>query len=341
MQFKNAHDDSKELVDVPLPDNSIIVFSRRSQKDWLHSIKEDKTIENCRISLTFRYLAPFNLNSTVIIGDSNTHPLTFGDGKGKLGKWMPGECIEASRIHKIPEPQSIGPYRNIILNVGVNDINRYNRKSTPSLISEYESKCKTILLMYPKCKLFVSLLLPTKKENLNAQINEFNEHLVEMSNNYKNIFIIRHMSLVDRNGMLDPLLGRFDRYGKPDGDDYLHLGNAGIGVFVKTIKSCVLFKRQSDGSSIPSSAPTATGPSRLVSSSQSRPTGPPASGSYPSIPTLPSRMHHPPGPWFPPVPPAGYPPGSRFGNYPAYAQALTRPNFQFRGPSLNDGFQYT
>ena len=109
---------------VTLPDNSLMVFSRHSQSFWNHEIPQDESVEGIRYSLTFRCVKPFNINSTVIYGDSNTQYLVFGDGEGKFGKWMPGTRIKAQRIQDIPSAEEILPYQNIVFNVGINDLNR-------------------------------------------------------------------------------------------------------------------------------------------------------------------------------------------------------------------------
>ena len=114
-------------------------FTRASQDFYHHSIEADDSINQPRYSLTFRHLTPYNLNYTVIIGDSNTKNLVFGADKGKLGMWMPGCRIKASKISNIPDPNSIGPCRNILFNVGINDVQGENPKSAKLLASLLDS----------------------------------------------------------------------------------------------------------------------------------------------------------------------------------------------------------
>ena len=41
-----THEDTdKELIDVSLPDNSLLTFSRKSQEFWKHAITADESIE--------------------------------------------------------------------------------------------------------------------------------------------------------------------------------------------------------------------------------------------------------------------------------------------------------
>ena len=85
-----THEDTdKEQIDVSLPDNSLLTFSRKSQKFWKHAITADESINLKRYSITIRDVKPYNMNSTAVIGDSNTADLRFGPNKGSLGIWLP------------------------------------------------------------------------------------------------------------------------------------------------------------------------------------------------------------------------------------------------------------
>ena len=116
-----------------------------------------------------------------------------------------------------------------------------NRRSNESLINILEWKCKNILDVYPRCRLFISLLLPTKLESLNHRVREFNNLLLDFSHSYKNINIIDHSKLlVDQNNCLDENMGRYSKAdGGPLTTDTLHLGKKGIRVFAATLKSAV------------------------------------------------------------------------------------------------------
>ena len=157
-----------------LKDNDLLVFSRVSQDFYHHSIVSDESATGVRYSFTFRCLAPYNLNYTKIIGDSKTQELVFGPDRGKLGQWLPGALMKASKIANIPDPFSIGPCRNAVIHVGLNDVQAHNPKSAQFLSNLFESKIKSILSVYPKKKIFLSLLLPTKDTKLNFRVNELN-----------------------------------------------------------------------------------------------------------------------------------------------------------------------
>lgn len=232
-----------------LDNNSILVSNRFAQDFWMHSIEKcDDPCEE-RISFTFRHISPCFLNSTVIVGDSNTRILQFGDGKGKFGKWMPGERIEAIHIEDIPDPHKIGPYRNIVMHTGINNIKNRNSRSINELGNIFEQKCKSIVEVYPKCKIHVSLLLPTKVDSINHRVKELNNVLRDICHSHKNLSVIDHPfdELCDSTGCLKDECGRFDKEaGTPLSRDVLHLGKKGLRVLAVSIKSCVMgkYKRQ-------------------------------------------------------------------------------------------------
>ncbi len=242
----NSDENSQELV---LEDKSVLVSSRKAQDFWKHTIL--KTDEECavRYSFTFRHIAPHFLNSTIIIGDSNTKLLQFGENKGRFGKWMPGKRVEALHVENIPDPIDIGPYRNIVIHTGINNIKDRNRQSNRYLGNIVESSCKNIIDVYPKCKIYLSLLLPTKLESLNYRVREFNNILHDVAHSYKNVNVIDHplAALCDSYGCLKDEFGRYDRVAQaPLTRDTLHLGKNGLRVFARTIKSRVIGKFKSD-----------------------------------------------------------------------------------------------
>ena len=169
---------SSEVKSLSLKDSSIYVMTRYSQDFWQHGINEednpDNGDENVRYSFTFRHVAPHFLNSTVIIGDSNTKYIKFGKGIGTLGKWVPGRRVQAAKIEHIPPPQEIGPYRNIILHTGINNLTEERRPSNRALMAHLKRKCGDIQAVYPNSKLYVSLVLPTKSKFVNNRVNELN-----------------------------------------------------------------------------------------------------------------------------------------------------------------------
>ena len=248
-EMKFADNTGNHCQTLLLESSSVLVSSRLAQDFWMHSI--ERTDDPCdeRISLTFRHIAPHFLNSTVIVGDSNTRLLHFGDGKGKFGKWMPGNRLEAFHIEDIPDPVEIGPYRNVIIHTGVNNIKNRNSRSIQELGNILEDKCKSIMNVYPKCRISLSLLLPTKLDSINYRVKELNNVLRDISHSHKNISTIDHPfnELCDDNGCLKAEYGRFDKEsGTPLSRDALHLGKKGLRLLAVSLKSSVMgkYKRQ-------------------------------------------------------------------------------------------------
>ena len=172
-----------------LADSSLCTYSRFSQDFWTHGISKEESEDGIHYSFTFRNIAPHFLNSTVIIGDSNTTRLKFGPERGQFGRSMPGKQITAYTVEDIPSPKSIGPYRNIVLHTGINNIKIHNRRSCKSLADE-------IFSVYPRCKIFLSLALPTKSDLLNRRVREFN-NMLDLAHNYRRINIIETSSVAD------------------------------------------------------------------------------------------------------------------------------------------------
>jgi len=236
MSFRN--NDGSQQGELALEDSSFLLTSRYAQDFWQHGILPDDSTEE-RISLTFRHIAPYFINSTIILGDSNTSRINFGSGKGTLGSWMPGKRVKAGHIEAIPKATDIGPYRNIVIHTGVNSINvKRFRKSNTYLIHCIESKCKDILEVYPKSKVYVSLLLPTRSHYLNNEIRELNKEILNLTYRLGNVSIIENSIFGD---VLTDEFGRWDvKKNQPFTDDSLHLGKLGIRHFAMNIKNTVL-----------------------------------------------------------------------------------------------------
>ena len=243
MKFSNNSESKTE--EISMEDGSVLVTSRRAQDFWMYNVEQDTGSEAPSVSytLTFRHVAPHFINSTVIVGDSNTRFMSFGEGSGKFGAWLPSKRIEAFCIEDIPNPVEIGPYRNIVLHVGVNNNKRRDRRSNISLANELDNKCKDIIEIYPRSRIYLSLILPTKLDSLNYQANELNNMLIEISHSNRNVFIIEHPRslLCNLSGNLKPSMGRFDKVKNvPLDSDSLHLGIRGIRILARTIKESIL-----------------------------------------------------------------------------------------------------
>ncbi|KAL5250464.1 hypothetical protein ACHWQZ_G016257 [Mnemiopsis leidyi] len=167
--------------------------------------------DEVRYSFTFRHVAPFFKNSTVIVGDSNTKYIKFGKDAGTLGKWLPGKRMWAAKIGDIPSPKDIGPYRNIVIHSGINDIrDDFNRASNRALIGQLKRKCDDIQKLYPNAKLHLSLLLPTKSPHVNVRVRELNSLFIDFVFNRNNMFVIDNSVLGTQNGCMPSKYGDFN-----------------------------------------------------------------------------------------------------------------------------------
>ena len=138
-----------------------------------------------------------------------------------------------------------------------------------------EKKCLDIQTVYPKSRIFISLLLHTKLPHLNRSVKEFNDMILEMVHKNKRLNIIDNFALLsDSNGCYDDNYCRFD---KVTHQTYrADVGRKGLRIFSSSIKRCVSAKsgnqtrerfsatggnyraaagrpRRSDGSSLPTS----------------------------------------------------------------------------------------
>ena len=237
MLFNSINNTSTEIN---LPNNSLLAFSRSSQEFWKHEIPCCDSAA-VRYSLTFRQLAPFYVNSTLIVGDSNTANLKFGSGRSKFGVWMPGCRVKAGRINDIPDPKDLEfPYRNLIIHTGINDIRIPNHLPIPVLMNNLKNKCLALRGKFPKLKIHISMLLPTKDPGLNSMVTEFNRRIKTFTTEHTHISTISHANLADSSGKLSVNLGRHNEDGRPSMFDTVHLGSSGITLFCKNIKSCIV-----------------------------------------------------------------------------------------------------
>ena len=234
MEFTKIHS-TGSVQSLALSDNSILIFSRLSQSYWRHGIPKCDDETGPRYSITIRVNEPYHLNSTVVIGDSNTKGINFGDGPNCLGKWVPGTRIHASKIEDIPTPDKIGPYRNVIVHTGINNISRGNCKPAAELINDLKRKCSDIHITYPTAKIFISPVLPTKNYNLNVKVCMYNELLYDMCKNHHNLFIMNNAIFLDWHTYLMK-----DEYHNKKAGDILHLGKLGLKRFAMSFKAYVL-----------------------------------------------------------------------------------------------------
>ena len=158
---------------------------------------------------------------------------------------MPGKRVKVGTIEELPDAEKVGPYRNILIHTGINNLNsRNNRRSNGYLVEMLENKCDEYMKLYPQAKIYISLLLPTKLNSLNHLVREFNELLLDFTYKHKKLYIIDHSifgnKLSDEHGRYDTREGCFNNH------DFLHLGKSGLRLFANRIKKTIFGKRDSN-----------------------------------------------------------------------------------------------
>ena len=163
LKFVDNADSREEILNVS--DCSTYVISRYSQDFWRHGIDAVaatpesgdpvqtepivNTEDQVRYSFTYRHIAPFFRNSIVVIGYSNTQNFEFGYQRGKFGRWMPGKRVKAAKVEHIPQPSEIGPFRNVVIHTGINNLT--DKASPHKVINTLKKKCESIRSTYPNC----------------------------------------------------------------------------------------------------------------------------------------------------------------------------------------------
>ena len=237
VKFTEIH--SPNVVEKTVEPNSLYVMSGSSQSYWQHEIEKCQHFSDTdvRYSLTFRHVSKKYLRSTVVIGDSNTQSLRFGEGKGTFGHNIPGQRVKAIHIEDI-DPIDCCGYKNIFLHCGINNIKRHNVHSAEDVSACFDclrTKIDSIRKLCPKSKIVVSPILPTKNRDLNERAMCFNKLLFDYENISNANFTTHDFNVFcDGSGKLSEYMGRFK---KPN--DSLHLGANGIMKLVKLIRTCV------------------------------------------------------------------------------------------------------
>ena len=181
-----------------------------------------------RYSLTMRCVDISHLRSTIIVGDSNTKHIQFGEGRGKLGERYPGRRVKASRIANI-EPSECVEYKNVVIVCGTNDLRPENSPNIPKLVESMISKVNEICVLNPNATVYLMPVLPTRTLEMNRYIKSFNFSILNWVRRCKFHIVMPNVSsFLDNNEFLASALTR--------GGDSIHLGNRGLSKFVSIIK---------------------------------------------------------------------------------------------------------
>ena len=229
-------------------------MSRNSQNIFSHHIKNEFPNENLySFVLTFKCQNVNFMNSTCIVGDSNTKGIKFGSGKGTVGERYPGKQVYSPVIKDV-DPLSCASYQNVVLSLGVNDVRQMNIKcygDIKQIYARFKSQLRDIDQLNPRAKVFIVPVLPTGSEALNAKICDYNRLLInDLPKSFYNVSIVDGVPrfLDSRRNLLKKSLFR-----KPG--DILHINSAGHALLVRLVKDSIFRRRRRfvDGRSYSSS----------------------------------------------------------------------------------------
>ncbi len=118
-------------------------------------------------------------------------------------------------------------------------------------LNDLEGQCQKILAAYPKSKLYVCPILPTKDHNKNQAVTHMNSGIVRLSRKYMNLLLMdNYYGLFSTpDNTLNPRLGRYFK-GYPNDRDELYLDYTGLRLLSTCIKHCVLQRKGSVLSSV-------------------------------------------------------------------------------------------
>ena len=239
VKFTEIHCKDSPVVEQTVQPNSLYVMSQISQSYWEHEINKCTAFDDTdvRYSLTFRHVSRKFLHSAIIVGDSNTQSLRFGEGKGTFGHNIPGRRVKAIHIEDINPADCCG-YKNIFVHCGINNIKHHSIRSPENVTACFElfkNKIDIIRTLCPNSKIVISPILPTKDREWNVRALYFNKLLFGYENRANGKILTHDFNeFCDISGMLAASMGRFK---KPS--DTLHLGANGISLLVKLIRDCV------------------------------------------------------------------------------------------------------
>ena len=126
IMFKNRITGDEQSI-VP-KSGTVLQISWASQNIFVHKVGIVKPCNEVSYTITFKSVDRKLLNSTCLIGDSNTKGIKFGAGRGNVGEQYPRKQVYAPLIEHI-DPMACVAYQNAIFSLGINDIRSHDIKS--------------------------------------------------------------------------------------------------------------------------------------------------------------------------------------------------------------------
>ena len=181
-------------------------------------------------------------NSTIIVGDSNSKWLTFGEGEGSFGKALPGKRINAANVCDV-NPLKCAAYSTVVIMAGTNDLrpsNVSNTSDVQQLVGTLKNKVDVLLAIRKNIKVVLLPVLPTRLTGMNHLIFTYNSTIHDYFITRGACFNISMPStnqFFDRDYMLQKQFLRRS-------DDAIHLSSKGLAVLAKIIKTHILGYRR-------------------------------------------------------------------------------------------------
>ena len=243
---KCTNEESKHKV----CDNSIYTTSVKSHNYWSYGIDRPSSSDrSVTYYLSFQCTHKNDQNSPIIIGDSNTHNISFYNknlnNKSDLGRDIYGKVVKAFTIDEINPRDAIG-YKIIIVQVEINNLkrkftNEYGVIDIDSTFDSWLHKIIDIKQICPSSRIIISPVIPTKIRELNDTAKQFNYRIFSCKNKFWDC--LGFDSFLGENGLLDDNLGRY--FSAVTGRrDRIHLGKLGISRLSLMIREAVLYPRQ-------------------------------------------------------------------------------------------------
>ena len=243
--FKERHSDTTNSVVVK--GRSMYAMTRSSQDFYTHQIDNEPDTTDTRYSLTFRTVGSEFRKSTVVIGDSNSKYLLFGQGKGTFGKGLPGKRVQAPRVDDI-DPYACAGYANVVLLAGTNNLwpkNVSNRADICKVFETLRDKIDVIRQFRKDIKIVLLPVLPTRLGGMNRQIHCYNtmvfEHFIS-SGMYFNVSMPSTYEFCDHEYLLRK------EFLRNSANDAVHLNSYGLSRLAQLIKSQIFgrYSRRTD-----------------------------------------------------------------------------------------------
>ena len=217
-----------------MKDRSLYIMTRTSQAYYSHRIDRD-TCNSVRYSLTFRHLNKRFSRSTILIGDSNTKYLKFGEGKGTFGVGLPGKRVKAATVEEI-NPHDCAAYANVIFVVGTNNLrSKYIscKDDISNVFKSFQEKINVITKLRKNIKIIIIPVLPTRLVDMTRNVVCYNRMLLQYvgSSPYFNIKLPGIYEFLDKQELLR-------RDFTVEGDS-IHLNSLGLSCLAFDIKNAI------------------------------------------------------------------------------------------------------